>query len=307
VKEFAGAFPADKEVKMKRFIKSVFLWLFLLSVLFAPVLLKAEGSPASLRLWGGMNYLLAKDVNDGNKGQNDYLIGFAEYFGWSASGETNAIRMGYDFGGDLIVNLTPRIGLGFGAGYIQGSKESEILFTQGSDKITMTSKPNIRAIPLRAGLFLNLPMGERARLNLNGGAGYYISKYSYEWKNEGTSFGSTVFNKITQEATANGIGFHGGLGLEFDLASNLAFFIEGQARYAKISGFEGTAKEEFVDGSEEEEGKLYYYELKSDTDYLFKQVFVRETKPSDPEIINVREADVDFSGFYVVAGIRIKF
>jgi opacity protein-like surface antigen len=232
---------------------------------------------------------------------------FAGLSGWSAAGETNPIRMGYDFGADLIVNLTPRIGLGFGAGYIQGTKESGITFTQGSDKIAMTSKPNIRAIPLRAGLFLNLPMGERAYFNLNVGAGYYLSKYSYEWKIEGMSFGGTVYDKITQEVTANGFGFHGGIGLEFDLTSNLAFFIEGQARYAKIGGFEGTAKEDSVDGSEQEEGKLYYYELQFDTDYNFKQVFIRQTKPSDPEIINVREAKVDFSGLYAVAGIRIKF
>jgi len=274
-----------------------------MSILSAPVFLKGEDSPASLRLWGGVNYLLAKDINDGNTGWNDYVKAFAEVFGWSALGETKPIRMGYDFGGDLIVNLTPRIGLGFGAGYLQGAKESIITFTQGTDKMTMTSKPNIRAVPLRAGLFLNLPMGERARLNLNGGAGYYISKYSHEWKNEGTSSGSTVYNKITQEATASGIGFHGGFGLEFDLASNLAFFIEGQARYAKIGGFEGTYKED----SEQEEGKLYYFELMFDTDYHFKQVFVRETEPSDSEVINVREARVDFSGFCAVAGLKIKF
>jgi hypothetical protein len=306
VKELINLFAGDKEVKMRHFKKAI-LSLFLLSILLAPVLIRADDSPVSIRLWGGMNYLLAKDVNDGNEGQNDYIRTVAEAFGWSASGETNPVLMGYDFGGDLIVNLTPRIGLGFGAGYIQGTKESEITLTQGTDKIIMTSKPNIRAIPLRAGLFLNLPLGERAYFNLNVGAGYYISKYSYEWKDEGTSYGSTIYNKITQEATAGGIGFHGGLGLEFDLTPNLAFFIEGQARYAKITGFEGSAREDFVDGYEQEEGKLYYYELQFDPDYNFKQVFVRKEQPSDPEVINAREANVDFSGVYAVAGIKIKF
>ncbi len=290
-----------------RQLKIAVLWLCVLSALISPAFLKAEGSAVSIKLWGGMNYLLAKDVNDGNQGQNEYNKMFAEYFGWSASGETSPLRLGYDFGGDLIVNLTSQIGIGFGAGYIQGTKASEYIFTKGSDKITMSSEPNIRAIPLRAGLFLNLPFGERARLTLSGGAGYYISRYNYEWKYEGTISGSAVFNKLTQEATASGIGFHGGLGLEFDLASNLAFFIEGQARYAKISGFEGSAREDFEDGFEEQEGKLYYYELKFDPDYFFKQVFVRETEPSGSEVINVREAAVDFSGFCAVAGIRIRF
>jgi opacity protein-like surface antigen len=305
MKKFERELSANKEAKM-RYLKSAFLWLCLMSILFAPILLRAEGSRVCLRLWGGMNYLLAKDVNDGNRGRNDLISSAAEFSGWSVLGETNPIRMGYDFGGDLIINLTPGIGLGFGAGYIQGTKESQIAYAKGTYNLTMTSKPDIRAIPLRAGLFLNLPMGERVRLNFNVGAGYYISKYSYDWKIEGTGYWDDI-DKITYKVSVNGIGFHGGVGLEFDLTSNLAFFIEGQARYAKIGSFEGTVEKHYKeDWTYSGEGNLYCYDLKYG-DNNFKQLDVRSTQPSGPYVTNVREANVDFSGVYGVAGIKIKF
>lgn len=291
---------------MRQLAKGGVLWLCLMSILFAPVLIGAEGSRVGIRLWGGMNYLLAKDVNDGNKGRSDLLRSAADFSGWSISGETNPIRMGYDFGGDLIINLTRGIGLGFGGGYLQGTKESDIAFTKGTYNLTMTSKPDIRAVPLRAGLFLNLPMSERAYFNLNVGAGYYISKYSYVWKIEGTGYWNDV-DKITYKVSASGFGFHGGIGLEFDVASNLAFFVEGQARYAKIGGFEGTVEKHYKeDWTYSGEGKLYYYDLKYGANY-FKQLDVRTTPPSGSYVSNVREATVDFSGLYAVAGIKIKF
>ncbi len=297
----------EKEAKVRHY-KRGFSWLCVLSVVFAPALLRADDSPVSIRLWGGMNYLLAKDVNDGNEGRNGLISSDAGISGWSASGETNPVRMGYEFGGDLIINLTPRIGLGFGAGYLQGTKGSEIAFNKGTSNLVMTSKPNIRAIPLRAGLFLNLPLGERAYLDFNVGAGYYLSKYSYEWKIEGAGYWEDV-DKITHKVSANGLGFHGGIGLEFDLAANLAFFIEGQARYAKIGGFEGTVEKHYgyhEDWTYRGEGKLYYYDLKYGANN-FKQLDVRTTQPSGPYVSNVREADVDFSGVYAVAGVKIKF
>jgi hypothetical protein len=277
-----------------------------MSILFAPALIRAEGSRVGIRLWGGLNYLLARDVNDGNNGRNDLIRSAAEFSGWSVSGETNPIRMGYDFGGDLIINLTARIGLGIGAGYLQGTKESEIAFTKGTYNLTMTSKPDIWAIPLRAGLFLNLPMGERAYFNLNIGAGYYISKYSYTWKIEGIGYWDDI-DKINYKVSASGFGYHGGIGLEFDVAPNLAFFVEGQARYAKIGGFEGTVEKHYKeDWTYSGEGKLYYYDLKYGAD-TFKQLDVRATPPSGSYVSNAREATVDFSGLYAVAGIKIKF
>ncbi|MFQ6082084.1 MAG: outer membrane beta-barrel protein [Candidatus Aminicenantia bacterium] len=249
-----------------------------------------------------MNYLSGGDINEGLEGWNDLLIDDEIPPGYSVEGEAKPIHLGFDFGGDLIVNITPQIGIGFGVGYIRGTKTSEITYTNGIEG-AWTNKPKISAIPIRLGVFYTLLMNEMMNVVFNAGAGLYLAKYFFDNRFEENGY----WEEINQEASANGFGVHGGVGFEFNLSPNIAFVLEGQGRYAKIGGFEGTREwSGSGGGSHKEEGTLYYYEV----DFFGKKyplVFVHEDEPSGPFVSNVREAKVDFSGFNFLAGIKIKF
>ena len=264
----------------------------------------SKGEKFALKLSGGMNYLLVGDVNEGVKGVIDSLRDSATVVpGTSTGGEAKPIHLGFDFEGYIIINLTPRVGIGFGAGYIQGAKTSESMvhFPEGPEA-SFTFKPKISAIPIRLGVFYTLPMNEMMNVVFNAGAGLYLAKYSYNFRPEGAWSGNT----INQKASAKGFGFHGGVGLEFNLAPKIAFVLEGQGRYAKIGGFEGTAKYAGSSLPYTEEGALYYWEQMT----IFRKyprVLVQENKPSGPLYSNVRDAKVDFSGFTFLAGIKINF
>jgi len=283
-------------------MRSSILIICLLLILILPGLSKAE--KFGVKLSGGMNYLLVGDVNEGVKGVIDYLRDSATVVpGTSVEREAKPIHLGFDFEGYVIINLTPRVGIGFGAGYIQGAKISELTvrFPEGPEA-SFATKPKISAIPIRVGVFYTLPVSEMVNVVFNAGAGLYLAKYSYYFLSEGAWSGNT----ITQTTSAKGFGFHGGVGLEFNLASNIAFVLEGQGRYAKIGGFEGTAK---YDGSSlpyTKEGPLYYWEQMTIIG-KYPRVLVRENKPSGPDVSNAREAKVDFSGFTFLAGIKINF
>ena len=283
--------------------KGFMLVVCLLFLLFLPGLSKAE--KFGVKLSGGMNYLLVGDVNEGVKGVIDYLRDSATVVpGTSTEGEAKPIHLGFDFEGYVIINLTPRVGIGFGAGYIQGAKISELTvhFPEIQPEASLTFKPKVSAIPIRVGVFYTLPVSEMVNIVFNAGAGMYLSNYSYNFR-PGPGWSG---NSITQTASAKGFGFHGGVGLEFNLASNIAFVLEGQGRYAKIGGFEGTAK---YDGSSlpyTEEGALYYWEQMTIVG-KYPRVLVQENKPSGPDVSNVRDAKVDFSGFTFLAGIKINF
>ncbi len=265
------------------------------------------GISFSLRFLGGMNYLSGGDINEGIKGWNDMWHDQADFMGFTMEGEMKPIHLGFDFGGDIIVNLTPQIGVGLGIGYLQGSKTSEVTFANGTTG-TMTNKPKIRAVPITMGVFYTLPMNGMMRMVLNAGAGLYIAKYSHNWRLEENGY----WQEFTQEASATGFGFHGGLGFEFDLSPNIAFVLEGQGRYAKFGGFEGKYDFEFdyspwLKYSEKEEGKLYYYKYDAPALGKYTYVFVCDEKPSGVNYSDVREAKVDFSGFTFLAGIRVRF
>ena len=274
----------------------------LLLLLLLPGLSKAE--KFAVKLSGGMNYQLVGDVNEGVKGVIDYLRDLSTLYGDSVEGEAKPIHLGFDFEGDIIINLTPRVGIGFGVGYIQAAKTSELTvhLLEGQPEASLTFKSKISAIPIRVGVFYTLPVSDMVNVVFNAGTGIYLANYSYNFR-PGRGWSG---NSITQTASAKGFGFHGGAGLEFNLAPNIAFILEGQGRYAKIGGFEGTAK---YDGSSlpyTKEGALYYWEQMTIIG-KYPRVLVRENKPYGPDVSNAREAKVDFSGFTFLAGIKINF
>ena len=293
--------------------KGFVLVVCLLLLLLLPGLSKAEKLKFGVKLSGGMNYLLVGDPNEGIKGYfNVIRDGSINPPGLSVlEGQAKPIHLGLDFEGDIIINLTPKIGIGVGAGYIQGSRTSEITvrFLDGASEMTGSHELKVSAIPIRLGAYYTLSMNNKINVFFNTGAGLYLAKYSYNKDPVGT--GECGFN---QRASANGLGFHGGVGFEYELTPNIAFVLEGQGRYAKIGGFEGKIEHScpYPPFEWTEEGTLYYWEAVTFNKYQvlikkYPQVYVRENKPSGSGISNVREAKVDFSGFNFLVGIKINF
>ena len=109
---------------------------------------------------------------------------------------------------------------------------------------------------------------------------------------------------------AGGIGFHGGVGLEYRLRKNVSLVVEGSGRYARVSGLKGEYNEQSSEGADAtDKGKLYYYEWKYN-EKLYPWVELLDRDPSEinfsSPIYNAREAVIDFSGFSLRAGIKIS-
>lgn len=280
-------------MRRKRAIPIVCMWLLLL----LPAISKAK--KFELKLSGGTNYLLMEDINKGIKGISDRWSDFAASFGGYVQGEAKPLHLSYDLEGTVIINLTPKIGIGFGVGYIQGTRTSEIT-SSGSFEGSLTNKLKIRAIPFRLGVFYTLPMREKINVVFNAGVGVYLAQCDYDRLPLSDLIGPM---RVHLESSSEGFGFHGGVGFEFKIASNLSFVFEGQGRYAKIRGFEGTNS----GIAQPFEGTLYYYE-ETTLAGKYSIIDICTSKPSGgvDGISNVREARVDFSGMTFLAGIKIK-
>lgn len=275
----------------------------LLLILFLPGLSKAE--KFSIKLSGGMNYLEVGDPNAFLKGLSDFLKDQASLDGSIPEDEFKKIHFGLDLEGDVVVYLTPRFGISFGSGYILGKKGKDvnkIIYIGGR---TFTEEVKVSAIPVKLGVYYSLPLSSQARFFLNGGVGYYFAKWYDAYRTEWSIGWWTTY----QKARASGIGFHGGVGFELNLVSNIAFVLEGQGRYAKIGGFKGDEEDKYYPSPTEfsSKGKLYYFEWFPWTDKWYPMINILEEEPSGDRIRNVREAKVDFSGFTFRAGIKISF
>jgi hypothetical protein len=286
----------------------------------------------SLQLWGGWAYLAAGDVNAGTQAFFDWgRTYFAPPPGGTITGGYEAVHWGHEFGGDIIFQLSPKIGIGIGIGYLESSKdpaEAQSLMeiiddpSAGANSFLkdVWSNTNLRAIPLKLSVFLTLPLGGKFHFSANAGLSYFLqARYEATW---GVSAGylrqlTGAWGYQTMSTTAEQkklpVGFQAGLGVEYNLFSRLAFFIETQGRYARFSGLEGSslweeAPPDLANGlfpPFSYAGKLYFENVPAIPGEP-RLIVVQDAPPAGPSG-QPREAVVDFSGISLLIGVRIHF
>jgi hypothetical protein len=263
-------------------------------------------SRLSLKLYGGYNHMIAGDVNDGS----DYFFELVEAY--TAGGEGTytgsykPLHGGYDFGADLIFKITESFGIGVGAGYMRSSAASLATYTNEGLSVDITADTMLSAVPIRLGLFLDVPMGGKLNLTAGAGAAYYMGlKFDATQGLEFNDGSWETMNVAGTERSGIDVGFHGSLGFEYMFSPKLGFFVEAVGRYAKFKNFETvTGTNEYSDDTPETtEGILYLYTQTIGTTEV-SGFGISETPVSEP---GVREPKFDLSGFSLQAGFRIRF
>lgn len=281
----------------------------------APALRQTSNNRYAFKLTGGLARLSGGDASANRTAYSAYWRDRAQQpgSGIEIEGETQAINSGMSFEADVIYSLNSRLGIGIGAGTIQVSKDKDQgrMVIRWTGEVRTVSRGNkFSAIPIKLGIFYNLLQGHKMNLYLNAGAGYYLAKWQeledYEAESQGTSY----WKKYETNVHSGGIGFHGGVGLEYRLLRNVSLVLEGSGRYARISGFKGEYNEKSSEGADAtDKGKLYYYEW-IDNQKSYPWIELLDRDPSEinfsSPVYNAREAVIDFSGFSLQAGIKIS-
>jgi len=277
-----------------------------LSVLPGPA--SADGK-FSLRLQGGWAYLSAGDINPGTQAYFDWREAQwgASEFGYRAA------HNGFELGGDIIYELTPRLGLGLGVGYLRISRASRS-FLSIPDVIgpyaSLDVDPTLTALPIRLGLYLTIPLNRTFNFNADAGASVYLrARYSDVWRMAyqamDTEAGYIDITTQTEKKAAP-IGFQGGIGLEYKLSRKLFLCLDARGRYARFRGLEGSsALTSDFRAPFSEHGILYYESVPMLTGSP-RLIMVQNSPPDGPGG-EPRQAVVDFSGVSLQAGIRIQF
>jgi len=277
-----------------------------------PVPVKTKTEPAKsvhkglgigLRLYGGLGYIGGGDINPGVAGSLDLWGAVIFPPGAIRTGVYKPLHAGFNGGFDILVYLQSNWGITLGIDYLKASRTSEARFDFGSEYSVFTITPQVSAIPLKLGLFLEKPLGTKMNLALYGGAAYYLARFKYD-----LSFASIGYwSSITADTSAGGIGFNGGAALELELSKKLFFFIEALGRYARISGFTGTQTTKDSDSPGSSNPSTIYFLNANTSQGRFHMLIPGKEFPDDPDFSEVREAVIDFSGFSTRAGLRIKF
>jgi len=281
----------------------------------------------SFKITGGYGTMSIGDLNvvleDLENSYNDW----ASLPDATKKGEFKKLNTGFECEGELIISLSENFGIGIGAGYIKREEPSEVTFELDTGDLYLnynfSISPELSVIPIKLSVYYYIPIVSRMNLFLSGGIGYYFGKLNYYelWESEEIYEGWDYWDLRSDSAIEtidSGIGFHGGIGFEYDVVKNLAFFVEGLGRYVKLKDWEGDSTDyigiTYDDGTTEgttetSSGTLWYYEYYPEThrDSPSSVLKIQEEKPMHSDYRNVRKAEGDLSGFSFRIGFRVKF
>jgi len=251
-------------------------------------------------LSAGANYAQGGDLNRGAKGLADF---FGARLGAEGDRTVAPVHISYLFGGEVAVALFSRFYIAAGADFFLSSRETQISYSPDTTASKFRAKPRFQAVPAK----LAIVFYPAKFFCLKLGVAYYFAKCSYYYRYENNDF----WQEWRGEASANSFGYFGGLGFELAFADNLSLVVEALGQYAPIKEFKGTNIYLDSDMNEpyQEQGQLYAYDAISiTTQKIFPFLFIGEKKPSkDAYVENQRPATVDFSGFSLRMGFKVKY
>jgi len=264
----------------------------------------------SLKITGGYGTMAVGDFNTVVEDLDSLYTYTVSLMGYTKDGALKKLNYGIELEGEIIMKLPGNFGLGIGTGYYLRSKNSEFSIEDVAfGEVNVSIQPEFTAIPITLTFYYFLPSKSLVNLYLNGGVGYYFGKSIFTLRQDLEFVGfPPEWIEGRLEAKDQGFGFHGGVGLEFNVISKVAFFIEGNGIYCKLKSWEGDAITEDSFGfSDEDSGTVWYYEDDMGLDRLYAQFIISEDKPDWGGISNVRKLEWNLSGLSLRVGIRIKF
>lgn len=265
------------------------------------------GGKISLRLHSGWAYILASDMNHGTQA---FFNMYQSAWPYERRGGYRAVHSGYEFGGDIVLEMTPRLGVCIGVGHLQTSGFSESLlysveFAGPSMAIWATTR--LSAVPVKASTILIVPLSRKFNLHTEVGLSYFFrARYSAEWWFTNSSFEEIIqyaHVATSSEKRTMPMGFLGSVSLEYRLLSNIYLYLDAMGRYAEFRGWKGTSVlERNGETPMSEQGVLYYEVVPA---LHWRLIMVQSSAPDGPGG-KPRQAALDFSGFSLQFGIRIR-
>jgi opacity protein-like surface antigen len=242
-------------------------------------------------------------------GVNETLADLAALAGFTVTDELKGMNWGPEFEGELIFHFTRHFGVSLGVEYTRRKSDSMGAVELGSlASLSLSWAPEYMAFPIKLSGYYFIPLGEKINIFAKAGVGYYIAKLKYKIQVEETLLDDTYLEQQTGEATDNGFGFHGGLGVEYRIATNFDLFVEGTGRYVNLKDWDVENNTTSSWGNSYETGKFWYADEYNDgTDKYYASLEISKEMPEGPELKNVRKAEISLSGITFRLGVKIRF
>ena len=267
-----------------------------------------------VRLLGGVGFFLGNDINNYLNGRNDYNSEWAkENNALIVEGEYKPIKRTTNIFGEFFLDFTPRIGVGLGIGYHQGSRKSKV-FVQDpsyfSEDVEIT--PRLTSIPIILSVYYGQPVNDWLDIVFSSGISYTFGRVNWDFtsKTVTTVYGFFIESTKSWSAKSDALGFQSQLNFEFKLKPGLSLVFGGGGRYTKLKDLTGVLETE-VDTTGykakdiKRDATLWYADF-VDSGNTYPWLSIWDKEPSGNSWKSVRKARVALTSFGIQVGIKIK-
>jgi hypothetical protein len=263
-----------------------------------------EGIGFRLKLFGGWAFYQSGDIDPGEKGLFDIWTNTVAARGVEFEQRTvSPLHSGFNLGGDVIYDLGPKLGVGLGFVYTHTIHADSYTYNElKAYENSLESSMDLTVFTFKFSAYYTIALGRRIKIELNAGPALFYANLDYTLSDNGREF----WDKMNLTGKAWKAGVQGGLGVQIGLSERVAFFVDVQGRYAKISNLAGSG---FVSSGENGRpaqsaatttGSLYFVPgAPSPRLTIFAD--------GSPDAAGARKAVFDFTGADVVGGIIIRF
>lgn len=262
--------------------------------------LPSFGLTFHFKLSGSYSLLSLGDVNRSLSGWRDFMKRRkSEIAGWTyVGGKAGRVRGGFDFEGELILDLGPRWAIGIGSGYsyaVAAESATALDILQSSVPYVYARPTKVTATPLVLSAYRFWPLGRKLSLYVRAGMGRLWARYSdREAARKASSAGFSYTDAIS--ASGRGALALAGAGIKYAYDGSLGFFLESIWRRAKVNTLgNGT-------------GTLYFFEqYRQNLDFWQAKMGLFDAPPAGETFRSVQKAVVDYGGLVLKLGFFVKF
>lgn len=228
-----------------------------------------------------------------------------------SSGEKTGLPL--DVSIELVYQFNPNFGLSIGTGYISGGISGSLgrfSFPLGSSlggDFAYNPLFNSQLFPVYLSAIWSYPVMLEGEIYVLGGLGYYFGKIScietnFEYNLHDPESQWNYFN-WTYKSNFSSLGFHGGIGFEYEVSNQFTLFIEAICRIVNIRNFNSINRVSGASGIFDYLGDEIK-RLGEKSTFLYAQRFGGEEAWGD---IDYRITNLSYSGISLRLGFRFRF
>jgi opacity protein-like surface antigen len=269
------------------------------------------GEKFSLRISAGYGFSGFGDVNMAEKGHNARFADLADSMGFDKTGELALPHQGLDFNGEIVLRVAKPLEIGIGLGRLFRAKNDSMVAIEESSSgarsfVRWTTKAT--ATPLLLNAYYRLSISPRLSGFIKAGLGYYIANLELATEKESELLGIETWSRLISKGRDYALGYQAGLGIEYGISGTFSLFAEGGWRFVNFKNWSITY--DYASNSLTDTTRTAMWwsveELNRDTGKFYPGLVYSDQEPAGAIYEQVRKAEIDFSGWTIQLGLKIR-